>query len=110
MLSSFTGICVIIAFVKQLDRLLSGPVIGIKASMQASFPETSGATPWLLIKAFPDLDGTSVYDNLRFIRVVNNIDYGPIEIDPGELHLSKSANDPLYEIPVHDVRAATYLT
>jgi acetoacetate decarboxylase len=85
------------------------PIIEIKATMQAPFPESFTATPWFLIKAFPGLDGISVDDHPRLIRVVNKIDYGPIEIGPGELLLNKSVDDPLYEIPVHEVTTAAYI-
>ena len=86
------------------------PIIEIKATMQAPFPAPSNGTPWFLIKAFPGLDGISVDECPRLIRVVNKIDYGPMEIGPGELILNKSVDDPLYEIPVHEVTATTYLT
>ena len=86
------------------------PIIEIKATMQAPFPAPSNGTPWFLIKAFAGLDGISVDERPRLIRVVNKIDYGPMEIGPGELILIKSVDDPLYEIPVHEVTAATYLT
>jgi acetoacetate decarboxylase len=86
------------------------PIIEITATMQAPFPESFTATPWFLIKAFPGLDGISVDDHPRLIRLLNTIDYGPIEIGPGELHLNKSFDDPLYEIPVIEVTTAAYTT
>lgn len=86
------------------------PIIEIKATMQTPFPESFTATPWFLIKAFPGLDGISVDEHPRLLRVVNKIDYGPIEIGPGELTLGKSADDPLYEIPVLEVTTAAFIT
>ncbi len=86
------------------------PIIDIKAEMQAPFPETFEPTPYFLIKAFPGLDGTSVDIHPRLIRLLNRVEYGPIEIGPGELHLNKSLNDPLHEIPVLEVTSAAYVT
>ncbi|MFX1576948.1 MAG: acetoacetate decarboxylase family protein [Promethearchaeota archaeon] len=86
------------------------PIIEIKATMQTPFPEKFTSTPNFLIKAFPGLDGVSVDDNPRLIRLLNQIEYGPIEIGPGELQLNKSPDDPLYEIPVLEVTTAAYTT
>jgi acetoacetate decarboxylase len=88
----------------------SVPIIEIKATMQAPFPEVFTAAPWFLLKAFPGLDGISVDKHPRLIRLLNKVDYGPIEIGPGELHLNKSPDDPLFEIPVQEVTTAAYTT
>ena len=42
--------------------------------------------------------------------VIIRVEYGPIEIGPGELHFNKSLSDPLHEIPVLEVTTAAYVT
>lgn len=86
------------------------PIIEIRAEMQTPFPEKFESTPNFLIKAFPSLDGKSVDEHPRLIRLLNRIEYGPIEIGPGKLHLNKSLRDPLYELPVLEVTTAAYTT
>ncbi|MFX1509217.1 MAG: acetoacetate decarboxylase family protein [Promethearchaeota archaeon] len=84
------------------------PIIEIKAIMQTPFPEAFSATPWFLLKAFPGIDGISVDNHPRLLRLLNKINYGPIEIGPGELKLNKSLDDPIHEIPVLEVTTAAY--
>lgn len=86
------------------------PMIEINANIQTPFPEKFTSSPYFLLKAFPSLNGLGVDEHPRLLRLLNKVDYGPIEMGPGTLKLNKSAKDPLYEIPVNEVTTAAYTT
>ena len=84
------------------------PIIEITAKLQTPFPEHFTPSPDFLIKAFPRSDLVGVDEHPRLLRLLNRIEYGPIEIGTGTLTLHKSDNDPLHEIPINEVTMAAY--
>jgi acetoacetate decarboxylase len=86
------------------------PIIEIEADIQTPFPEKFTPNPYFVLKAFPSLDVIGVDDHPKLIRLLNTIEYGPIEIGTGQLRLNKSLKDPLHEIPVFEVTMAAYVT
>jgi len=84
------------------------PIIEITAELQTLFADQFTPSPDFLIKAFPSPDLMGVDERPRLLRLLNRIEYGPIEIGTGTLTLHKSVNDPLHEIPIKEVTMAAY--
>lgn len=84
-------------------------IIEIKGTLSDVMKPSEGVTPHFVIKSVLDEKGVGARKNPLLLRQLNPTDFDKIELGDGTLTFGKSKYDYLYEIPVEQVIALTYM-
>ena len=84
-------------------------IIEIKGTLSDEMEPSEEVTPHFLIKSILDEKGVGARKNPLLLRQVNPTEFDKIELGEGTLTFGESKYDYLYEIPVEQVMALTYM-